>query len=193
MEKFTVINLEKDIKVTLSNCGVSSQKGDVCIVPQYKTGSHLTKTSACLIHTPAKDAIYSFQNYILDKKLEAKEVFCANSKGNYHYLIHIPVLVAQSTEQSKSQLFHDIYDGVVAAIEEAHSINAKKIVIPSIGEEKSVRISHIEVAKAVYRAIQKVARRDDKIIITVKNNETMKFYKKALALKSMQRNEKAYL
>ena len=103
------------------------------------------------------------------------------------------MLVAQSTEQSKSQLFHDIYDGVVAAIEEAHSINAKKIVIPSIGEEKSVRISHIEVAKAVYRAIQKVARRDDKIIITVKNNETMKFYKKALALKSMQRNEKAYL
>ena len=191
MEKFTVVNLEKDIKVTLSCCGVSAQTGDVCIVPQYKTGISLTGTSAHLIHSPAKNGIVSFQNYILDKKLEATEVFCASCNGNYHYLIHIPVLVANASEQSKSQSFHDIYDGVVAAIEEAHSVKAKKIVIPSIGEEKSVRLSHIEVAKAVYRAIQKVARRDDKIIIAVRDQETMKFYKKALALKSMQRQEKS--
>ena len=101
------------------------------------------------------------------------------------------MLVANASEQSKSQSFHDIYDGIVAAIEEAHSVKAKKIVIPSIGEEKSVRLSHIEVAKAVYRAIQKAARRDDKIIIAVRDKETMKFYKKALSLKSMQKQEKS--
>lgn len=188
-KNFETIYLNQ-VKVDLSCCGVSSQKADVCIVPQFKTGVALTGTSAELIHSASKNGVVAFQNYIIDKKLEAKNAFCASCKGNYQYLIHIPIL-AKASEQSNSQSFHDIYDGVVAAIEEAHSVNAKKILIPSIGDEKCVRLSHIEVAKAVYRAIQTAARHDDKIIIAVKNQETMRSYKKALALKSMQRHEKS--
>ncbi len=178
------------MKVDLSCSGVSSQKADVCIVPQYKTGTSLTGTSAELIHSDSKNGIVAFDNYIYGKKLEAQDAFSSSCNGNYQYLIHIPVL-AKASEQSNSQSFKDISEGVAAAIKEAHKLNAKKILIPSIGDERCVRLSHIEVAKAVYRAIQKTAHIDDQIIIAVKNQETMRYYKKALALKSMQRQEKS--